>query len=85
MNYQCIVMHNEELETIVDAAVPNKAQNVAIKRQIRNACDTLMNRISSGWLEDSFGCAQSVNASSAEPINVPLLGGFVNVGSNATV
>ncbi len=52
MNYTCITLHNEELATIIDASIPNKSQNQAVKVQINRACDQLMNRIAEGWLVD---------------------------------
>jgi hypothetical protein len=52
MNYTFITLHNEELCTIIDASIPNKSQNQAVKVQINRACDQLMNRISEGWLLD---------------------------------
>lgn len=51
MNYNVITMHNDELNTIIDATIANKAQNTAIKRLVNASCDTLMNRIATGWLE----------------------------------
>ena len=51
MNYTCVSVHNEELSTIIDASIPNKSQNQAVKVQINRACDQLMNRIAEGWLE----------------------------------
>ena len=50
MNYTCITLHNEELHTIIDACIPNKSQNQAVKVQVNRACDQLMNRIAEGWL-----------------------------------
>ena len=50
MNYTCVTMHNEELNTIIDASIPNKSQNQAVKVQINRACDLLMNHIADGWL-----------------------------------
>ena len=50
MNYTCITLHNELLCTIIDASIPNKSQNQAVKVQINRACDQLMNRIAEGWL-----------------------------------
>ena len=52
MNYTCITLHNEELSTIIDASIPNKSQNQAVKVQINRACDQLMNRIAEGWLAE---------------------------------
>ena len=51
MDYTCISVHNEDLSTIIDASIPNKSQNQAVKVQINRACDQLMNRIAEGWLE----------------------------------
>lgn len=55
MNYTCITLHNEELNTIIDASIPNKSQNQAVKLQVNRACDQLMNRIAEGWLSDEAG------------------------------
>lgn len=52
MNYTCITLHNEELNTIIDASIPNKSQNQAVKVQVNRACDVLMNRIAEGWLNE---------------------------------
>ena len=54
MNFTCITLHNEELCTIVDASIPNKAQNQAVRVQVNRACDQLMNRIAEGWLSNKI-------------------------------
>jgi DNA-binding ferritin-like protein (Dps family) len=61
MNWTCITLHNEALDLIIDAAIPNKQQNVAMKRQIAAACDELMNRIANGWLEPLKAAANAQN------------------------
>lgn len=55
MNFTCITLHNENLNLVIDAAIPNKAQNHAVKAQVAREIDALMNRIASGWLEDKVG------------------------------
>lgn len=52
MNFAVIDHLQEELFTIVDAALPNKSQNQAVRRQIVSVMSTLMNRMADGWLDD---------------------------------
>lgn len=67
MNFNCITLHNETLDTIIDAAIPNKAQNAAVKRQAAQATDVLMNRIAEGWLNDSLLEAQGATPKEYAP------------------
>lgn len=58
MDFKVIDILQEDLFTIVDAALPNKAQNQAVRRQITAAVSNCMNRIAEGWLtsqEEAFG------------------------------
>jgi hypothetical protein len=67
MDYTCITMHNDDLNTIIDAAIPNKSQNQAVKVQVNRACDQLMNRIADGWLELKLPEASNSEAQSQLP------------------
>jgi len=52
MRYDVFDLHKAELFTIIDASIPNKAQNSALRGLISATVDTLMNRVADGWLDD---------------------------------
>lgn len=62
MNFAVIDHLQEELFIIVDAALPNKAQNQAVRRQIVSVMSTLMNRIADGWLDDKLAASEQTKA-----------------------
>lgn len=59
MRWKSVELHEQELYIIVDAAIPNKAQNTAIKLQIGASINDLMNRIADGWLDDMPDVSQA--------------------------
>lgn len=54
-NWNALELHRTELFNIIDASIPNKAQNIALKRMVEGSVNILMNRIADGWLEFPVG------------------------------
>lgn len=61
MDYRCVTILNEDLANIIDASIPNKSQNQAVKLQVNRACDQLMNRIADGWLTSKLEESQGID------------------------